>query len=250
MLATVIIPNFNYGRYLPDALASVFSQSHRPLQLIVADDGSVDDSQRIITNAAARARQAQVEYEWHFITKNRGKLGALNSVMSRIRGHATCILDADDILFPNFIKLTLERLLEERAGDPRVAFVYTDCRLVDAKAGSLGRGKSTTFSPFLLERVSFIPECGLTITDVLKQAAPFDETVRVGTKHHKWLRIVRNGARGVHLPIEGFSYRIHESNLSGINRRLFDRGAIRHEDRLLSGYWPTSSDLARGNTSE
>jgi glycosyltransferase involved in cell wall biosynthesis len=243
MLATVLVPNFNYGKYLPDALASVFSQTHRPIQLIVVDDGSSDDSRQIITQSAALAREAEIEYEWHFLGKNEGKLAALNSVISRIRGGVTCILDSDDYLRSSFITRTSTELFRSRATDPSVAFVYTDCRLVNSEGTTLGRGKSTAFSPMLLERASFIPDCGLTITGSLVQAAPYDESVRVGTKHHKWSKIVRNGAKGVYVPMIGFSYRIHATNMSGINRRLFERGSLKLEDRLLSGLWPTAGDV-------
>lgn len=243
MLATVVVPNFNYARYLPNALQSVFLQSHRPIQLIVVDDGSVDESRRIIMQSAALARAAEVEYEWHFLDNNKGKLAALNLAMSRIRGTVTCILDSDDYLFPSFIARTSSALLMSRETDPTVAFVYTDCRLVDGNGSALGLGKSTAFDPLLLEQVSYIPDCGLTISDSLIQAAPFDESIRVGTKHHKWLKIVRSGGKGIHLPTEGFLYRIHEANLSGINRRLLVRGTLVVKDRLLSGYWPTSGGL-------
>jgi glycosyltransferase involved in cell wall biosynthesis len=208
----------------------------------VVDDGSSDDSRQVIIESAAMAREAKVEYEWHFLDKNEGKLAALNLVMSRIRGSVTCILDSDDCLRSSFITRTSTELLRSRGVDPTVAFVYTDCRLMNSEGTALGRGKSTAFSLGLLERASFIPDCGLTITDALVQAAPYDESVRVGTKHHKWLKIVRNGATGVYLPTIGFSYRIHRTNMSGINRRLLERGSLKVEDRLLSGLWPTSAD--------
>jgi glycosyltransferase involved in cell wall biosynthesis len=84
-----VVPNYNYGKYLPAALGSVFLQTHRPIQLVVVDDGSTDDSRRIIIRSAALAREADVEYQWHFLDKNRGKLAALNAVMASIRGIVT-----------------------------------------------------------------------------------------------------------------------------------------------------------------
>jgi len=243
VLATVVVPNFNYAHYLSNALQSVFLQSHRPIQLIVVDDGSVDESRQVIRQSAVLARLAKVQYEWHFLEKNRGKLAALNLAMSRIRGTVTCILDSDDYLFPSFIARTSDALFMSRETDQTVAFVYTDCRLMDGKGRVLGRGKSTAFDPLLLERASYIPDCGLTISDSLIQAAPYDESIRVGTKHHKWLKMVRSGAKGIHIPTEGFLYRIHEANLSGINRRLFVRGSLNVKDRMLSGYWPLSNGL-------
>jgi hypothetical protein len=71
------------------------------------------------------------------------------------------------------------------------------------------------------------------------EAGPYDETIRKGTKHHKWKRIVANGWRGLHIPEPLFSYRMHEGNLSGIGKRVIaevEQGV--GGERILSGYWP------------
>jgi glycosyltransferase involved in cell wall biosynthesis len=43
-LVSVIIANFNYGRFLPDCLESIFAQTYQPIEVVVVDDGSTDDS--------------------------------------------------------------------------------------------------------------------------------------------------------------------------------------------------------------
>ena len=54
------------------------------------------------------------------------------------------------------------------------------------------------------------------------EAAPYDEAIRKGTKHHKWKKIVANGWNGRHLAEPLFCYRMHDANLSGIGKRPVD----------------------------
>ena len=130
-------------------------------------------------------------------------------------------------------------LEEARAEDPSIAFLYTDCSLIAQDGSELDRGKSAAFDPALLERFSFVPEPALCLAAPVLEAAPYDETIRKGTKHHKWKKIVANGWMGKHLAEPLFCYRMHEGNLSGIGKRVI--GEVESGiggERILSGYWP------------
>jgi hypothetical protein len=114
--------------------------------------------------------------------------------------------------------------------------------LIDTYERELALGRSCRFDPELLSTESYIPDCGPTFTSALLAVSPFDENVRIGTKHWKWRKIVEAGGRGVHIPMPLFYYRMHEDNLSGIGSRILceaKSGKIR--ERLLSGYWGRST---------
>lgn len=238
MLVTIIIPTYNYGRYLPDALLSVARQSYRPIQVVIVDDGSHDSSGEIISGFRHKALEENLIYEAIALPCNRGKLAALNVALRHVRGSVCAILDADDYFIETFVERSVQTLTCQRIRNSKVGFVYSDCMLTNEALEPLGVGRSTEFDAELLETASYIPDCGLTISELLKRAAPFDESLRVATKHHKWLRLVRGGAIGFHIPEPMFSYRLHDSNLSGIGRRLLRPEGIDHSDRLLSGLWP------------
>jgi glycosyltransferase involved in cell wall biosynthesis len=89
-LVSVIITNFNYARYLGEAIGSALSQSYRPLEVIVVDDGSTDESRDVIT-----AYGSQIDTVFK---PNGGQATAFNAGYAVSRGEIVLFLDADDLL--------------------------------------------------------------------------------------------------------------------------------------------------------
>lgn len=238
-LLTVIIPNYNYADYVAETIFSVYRQSYLPIELIVVDDASTDASLKVIDDALSKAPSNIQRQNVLTHTTNQGKLAAINLALEQSRGEYTIILDSDDLLTEGYAMRCVDELNRVREQDPAVGFVYTDCYLIDAEGERLDRGRSTAFDRAKLLTMSFIPEPAVTLTSILKEAAPYDVEIRRGTKHHKWLRIVENGWVGSHLAEPLFSYRMHKQNLSGIGKRVsseLENG--RRGERILSGYWP------------
>lgn len=242
-LLSVLIPSHNYGRFLPKTVESVIAQDYGPIELIIVDDGSTDGSAEL-AEELLRTTQRFANSQVIKLSQNRGKLGAINVGMERVSGEYCIILDADDLLDANYASNCVEMMTRARLTDERVAFIYTDCHLISEHGEELDRGRSTAFKPELIKQYSFIPEPAVVLTHVLKEAGPFDESIRRGTKHHKWQRIINNGWWGRHIAEPMFSYRMHGDNLSGIGNRVI--GEIRDGqggERILSGYWPTAAAL-------
>ncbi len=234
----VVIPNHNYGRFIESSIESVNLQTHQPLDLVVVDDGSTDDSLGKIKSALGHVTGPHRKALLQVQTPNQGKLAALNAVQKHIQAPFMLTLDADDRLEPNYVEQCLEVLLRERAKDPAVAMVYTDCLLVDEAGAPIDNGSSTAFDKEKLQTLSYIPEPALCLSKAVLEVMPFDPSIRVGTKHHKWLRMVANGWIGVHLPQPLFHYRMHDGNLSGIGKRVLKEvEAGSRGERILSGYW-------------
>lgn len=240
-LLSVIIPSYNYGRYIPHAIESVIAQDYGPIEIIVIDDGSTDGSQAIVQEIFDRTdrfeRASVITLE-----ENRGKLGAINVGMQEITGEYLIILDADDRLDSDYVSRCIAELKASQKKDQRIAFVYTDCHLISESGETLDRGRSTAFDPELIKQYSFIPEPALVMASIMHEAGPFDETIRRGTKHHKWQRIINNGWWGHHISEPMFAYRMHGDNISGIGRRVIGEIENGHGgERILSGYWPTTA---------
>jgi glycosyltransferase involved in cell wall biosynthesis len=100
-LVTCVVPVYNGSTYLGAAIDSVISQDHRPLEILVVDDGSVDDSATI---AAAYGPPVRVIRQ-----SNQGPGMARNTGVSEARGSFVCFLDADDLYRPGKVSLQLER---------------------------------------------------------------------------------------------------------------------------------------------
>jgi glycosyltransferase involved in cell wall biosynthesis len=237
---SVIIPNHNYGRYIAETLNSVLQQTHQALDIIVVDDGSTDDSVAVISNTLPPS-SASRRTVFHRQSPNSGKLSALNAVMHEITSPYMLTLDADDQLTPDYIERTLQTMLTARQADPHLAIVYSDCLLIDEHSDVIDRGRSTDFDADKLKTMSYIPEPALCLSAAYLSVMPFDTSIKVGTKHHKWLRMVDQGWTGLHIPEPLFHYRMHDNNLSGIGKRvLSETDSGQRGERILSGYWITT----------
>ena len=113
---TVIIPCYNYGRYLTACVASVLDQQGCDVRVLIIDDASTDGSATIARDLAAR--HAQVDVLVHAV--NRGHIATYNEGIATVGTDYLLILSADDLLAPN----ALARAVALLDGNPRVAFVY------------------------------------------------------------------------------------------------------------------------------
>jgi len=93
-LVTVYITNYNYGRYLSQAIESVLNQTFTDFELIVVDDGSVDDSRDIIRQYQGHPKVRTIFQE------NQGLNKTNNIALRSARGKYIMRLDADDYLDP------------------------------------------------------------------------------------------------------------------------------------------------------
>lgn len=101
---SVILPNYNHARYLPDSLSAIFAQSSPPQEVIVIDDGSVDDSLLVL-------KELQMKYPNLKILSNQKNLGIHESVnrgIAAAKGKYLAFCSADDYVFPEFFSLSYE----------------------------------------------------------------------------------------------------------------------------------------------
>jgi len=109
---SVVIPTYNYGRYLREAIDSVLAQTYAPLEVIVVDDGSTDDTPEVLASYGDRI---------HAIRQQNGGVGsARNAGVAAARGEYIAFLDSDDIWLPE--KLAKEIALFE--SDPELGLVH------------------------------------------------------------------------------------------------------------------------------
>jgi hypothetical protein len=113
---TVVVPAYNYARYLPDCAGSVLAQRDVDITLIIADDASVDDTLRVTGELAARDPRVHVIRN----ERNRGHVPTVNSALELVETEYVVKLDADDMLAPGALARATA-LLQAR---PHVGFVY------------------------------------------------------------------------------------------------------------------------------
>jgi glycosyltransferase involved in cell wall biosynthesis len=130
-----LINNYNYARYVSEAVESALAQSVAFDEIIVVDDGSTDESVELLT------RCYRAEPRLRIITKqNGGQLSSFNEGFLQSSGDILFFLDADDIYEPAYLE-TMLRLYAER---PEVDFAFCALRLFGAEEGEQYRFPTST----------------------------------------------------------------------------------------------------------
>ncbi len=239
-LVSVVITNFNYGKYLSTAIRSIAEQSYSPIELIVIDDASTDNSPAIIEELKAVYNNRFAAFKSHYLLQNKNINGALNEASAFISGDITVIFDADDILQPAHIETLVATLLQANKQDPMITFAYCDCNLIDEQGAFLQRGLSKPFSAALIESESFLPRPSPIFTKTLLEHFPLPENSKQDPKHFLWQNICRAENTGVYIPEPLFQYRIHNRNYSQIGLKIAaaQLSGLINKPIQLSDYWP------------
>jgi glycosyltransferase involved in cell wall biosynthesis len=236
---SIVMPVFNAGAYLDQALASVAAQTYRDFELVVVDDGSTEARTRARLDAAAREPGVTVHR-----TPNQGPAAARNLAIERARGDYILPLDADDYLAPAFLEKTVP-VLEADAG---VSVAYTWVGLVGGHHGTWRTGELAL--PALLSR------CTLHVTslyrrEVWREVGGYDSRfVESFEDWDFWLGAVTRGRTGRGVPEVLAYYRRSDSSRErrarapGVSRRLMrtlvekHRGLYeRHLEEAMAGLY-------------
>ncbi|SHH00330.1 glycosyltransferase [Tepidibacter thalassicus] len=118
---SVIIPTYNYGEFICDAIDSVLNQTFKDFEIIVVDDGSTDNTKDII-----KKYRDKISY---YYKTNDGPASARNLGIKKSNGKYICFLDADDIFLPN--KLELQVNLLKNNSNKNISLVYSDFLIVN-----------------------------------------------------------------------------------------------------------------------
>ncbi|HEV2800010.1 MAG TPA: glycosyltransferase [Pyrinomonadaceae bacterium] len=123
---SVVVPSFNHALFIERTLRSVFRQTHAPLELLVIDDGSQDDSPRIVERVLS-----DCPFACDFVAReNRGLSATLNEGFARAsRGRFFAYLGSDDLWFPQFLEARVELL---NARGERAVLAYGNAYSIDA----------------------------------------------------------------------------------------------------------------------
>ena len=140
-LCSVVIPCYQQGEFLDEAISSAFNQTHSLIEVVVVDDGSTDQ-----TGVIAR-RHPDAIYVYQ---ENAGLAAARNAGIAQSRGEFLVFLDADDRLRPTALEDGI-RCFER---NPQASFVHGQFALIDRSGADLGvpawsEGRSGTHEAFL-----------------------------------------------------------------------------------------------------
>ena len=176
---TVITPCYNGARFLAQTLESALAQSRGPLEILLVDDGSTDDSAAIAESFGPPVRVIR--------QANQGESVARNRALSEARGSHVLFLDADDLLEPN----SLERLAAGVAGSAG-AVALMGCAWFADDPGSpyvTRLPESPAFYPAIIKSNLAPPHCWLAPTELVRHAGGFCPDMQWFEDWDLWWRV-------------------------------------------------------------
>src|SRR2546421_2498664 len=124
-LVSIVINNYNYGRFLRDAIDSVLNQTYDHTETIVVDDDSTDNSREIIAGYGDRIIPV--------LKENGGQNSAFDAGFATSSGSIVCFLDSDDV----FLLSKVGRIVEVLEQHPNVGSCFHTLKAVDEAGGEI-----------------------------------------------------------------------------------------------------------------
>ncbi|HPZ09423.1 MAG TPA: glycosyltransferase [Candidatus Eremiobacteraeota bacterium] len=195
-LVSVIIPCYNYGKYLEEAIDSVLNQTFQNFEIIVVDDGSSDPETIEILNKLNKPKTRLIRQ------KNQKLPSARNNGIKRATGKYICCLDADDKLKPTYLEKCILRLEREN----------TDlCTSLQENFGD----STSTLDPGVFSIENLMNNNCATVSSIFKKeiwkkAGGYNKHMVQGYEDWDfWIKIAKLGARASKIEEPLFLYRKH-----------------------------------------
>jgi glycosyltransferase involved in cell wall biosynthesis len=232
-LVSIIIPCYNAEKWIKECIDSALSQTYSPIEVIVIDDGSTDNSLSIIKKYGDKVRW--VSYE------NGGVSTARNKGIQLSQGEFIQFIDADDYISPLKIEEQLRMLKASN-----VDVVYSDwCNQYHELDGSIKLADYKTHQPtddILYYSLAYnkihIGSC-LYKCEVLEKVLGFDESLQIAEDYDFFIRLALAKAKFVYQPGCHYFYRLYNSNTASHGR------GIEHPNYVQLALDKTSLSLAK-----
>jgi glycosyltransferase involved in cell wall biosynthesis len=197
-LISIIVPCYNQGIYLKETIHSALASSYRPLEILIINDGSTDNSLELAQELEAQHPEVRVLNQ-----ANAGVTKARNAGIAAGQGEYILPLDGDDLISPAYIEQGLAIL----ASRPEVKVVYCQAE----KFTSTTR-KPWKLKPFSLQQLA--KDNMIFVSALFRKAdalavGGFSEDMKLGREDWEfWIKLLKNGGEVVQLPEVGFFYRL------------------------------------------
>lgn len=225
---TIITPSFNQGRFLEETIMSVLNQGYEPLEYIVIDGGSTDESVSII-------QRYEDKLAYWVSEKDRGQVHAINKGLERATGDLVAFINSDDVYLPGAFNAVMSHF----ADNPGSNWICGDTIM-------FGEGYETQMihaevprsAAHCLSWAYRAPQPGhFWKTPLVREG--FQERWNYDFDHDMYVRLLLAGHKCDYLPLPMAAYRLHEvsKTIAEGHRQLeeFDRIAEFYEPQLQGG---------------
>ena len=212
---TVYILNHNYGKYIEQSIKSVINQTYKNIELLIIDNGSKDNSKKIIEKYKNR-KNIKVFYQRNF------KLSKSNNIaIKKSNGNYIMRLDADDWLDPFAVEILVNVLKKNNKTD----IVYPDYYLTDNDGDVIEQMRRNYQKKVKLKDQPSHGACTLIRKTFLEKIGGYDESFSRQDGYDLWLSSIKKTViQNVNLPL--FYYRKHENNLTNNFNKIIEAKSI------------------------
>jgi glycosyltransferase involved in cell wall biosynthesis len=238
-LVSILIDNYNYAGFLQAAIESALNQTHRPIEIIVVDDGSTDSSREVI--------EAYKDSVIPIFKENGGQASALNVGVAKSRGTIICLLDSDDEFFPTKVERVVQ-FFGENDLKSKPALVHHPLQIRDEKSAKLTGElfEGTHASPLNLydfaKRFHYIGYYA-SATSGISLSRPLANLLFPLPENRHWASVDDFVVKGASLVGQLYSfncplgiYRVHGGNLWFFSRTYLNRSYSRQFHETLDAY--------------
>jgi glycosyltransferase involved in cell wall biosynthesis len=180
-LVSIVVPSFNQGKFIKEAIDSILSQDYRPIEILVLDGGSTD-----LTLDILRSYEGIAELRCWSEPDN-GVVDAVNKGLSKARGEIIAVQSSDDVYLPGAISAAV-RFLE---ANPNISLTFGDVELIDEHSEVIGRDILSSFDlREYLGRFTYIPQpTAFFRADVVRSVGGWRDGVSYAADADFWMRI-------------------------------------------------------------
>ena len=224
-LVSIVTPSYNQAAFLEETILSVLEQDHEPIEYLIVDDGSTDESVEVIKRYSDRIT-------WWTAQENSGQASALNRGFARSTGAFLAFLNSDDALLPNAVSTMVEAF----GGDDSRLLVFGDALTVqDGRVIGTLRAGDWDPARMVARGENPVPQqSSMWRRRAWELAGPFDEESFFYFEYEFLVRLSRFG-RGHRIGLPLARFRLHESSKTpGYDLAKAD-DFIRVADRFLTG---------------
>ena len=221
---SIVVPSFNQGSFIRETIDSILSQDYRPIEILVMDGGSRDDTVSVL-----RSYGDIPELRW-WSEPDRGVVDAVNKGFARATGDIIGIQSSDDLYLPGAFRAVADAF----GNEPQLGLVYGDVEYIDEQSRRTG---GTHLGPFSLEdyvgKMTFIPQPSAFFSrSALEAAGPWRDDISYAADAEFFLRIA------MRLPVRKIDRTLAQYRYHAAQR---DRAS----DRIIRDWAAVVAPLAR-----
>jgi glycosyltransferase involved in cell wall biosynthesis len=248
-LVSIVVPVYNAEKYIKATIESILEQSYKKIELIIIDDGSTDNSAKLIMESIKNRKNVIFKQR-----ENKGLVYTLNEMLDLVSGEYVARMDADDVMLPDRIGKQVNAMIDQNLDISGTQLIEIDeygnkCGAViyplEHEKIVLNMVFASAFAhPSVMMKMEFLNKFNIK----------YDKDFGYCEDYELWTRMIGMGAKTANLPTQEILYRVHASQKSVLTSknmlkqfRLIQKRYIENQGKLSIFLGAIFQIIVRGN---